>query len=321
MPATDAVIALGGNALQSPGGTGDLTDQYTTAQQTTNEIVACMRYGLLGRLVLTHGNGPQVGNILRRVELARGELHELTLDVCVADSQGGMGYMLEQCLRNSLLHAGTFRPCATLLTQTLVNAADPAFQNPVKGIGGIMTREEAERRARELGWSVREEPSKGGWRRVVASPEPLDILELDATRLLANSGVVVITVGGGGVPVIRDEDGRLRGVGAVIDKDLASAFLAIRMRLPELVILTGADGVYLNYGRDDAEKIDSIGVGALREMAAEGHFPPGNMGPKVAAAIRFIEAGGVAARIAAVGDLEAALRGEAGTVVLPDAAP
>jgi carbamate kinase len=264
------------------------------------------------RVVVTHGNGPQVGAELIRSELAAREAYPLPLDVCVASTQGEIGFLLQQALGAALGAAGVRRPVATVLAQVAVARDDPGFARPTKPIGPFYSRTEAEAR-RSLGWVMVEVPPHG-YRRVVASPEPLEIVEEPVIRTLAEAGIVVITLGGGGIPVVRNAH-RLTGIEAVVDKDASSALLAIRLQVDRLVLATDVDRLYLDFGTASARGLDRVTCDDLRRLAAAGHFPPGTMGPKVDAAIRFVEAGGREAIIAAYDALEAAIAGGRGTHV------
>jgi carbamate kinase len=263
-------------------------------------------------VVVTHGNGPQVGAGLIRSELAAREAYPLPLDVCVANTQGEIGFLLQQALGAALGAADVRRPVATVLAQVAVARDDPGFARPTKPIGPFYSRTEAEAR-RALGWVMVEVPPHGH-RRVVASPEPLEIVEEPVIRTLVEAGIVVITLGGGGIPVVRNAH-RLTGIEAVVDKDASSALLAIRLRVDRLVLATDVDRLYLDFGTASARGLDRVTCDDLRRFAAAGHFPPGTMGPKVDAAIRFVEAGGREAIIAAYDALEAAIAGGRGTHV------
>jgi carbamate kinase len=319
MTTKDALIALGGNAIIAPGQQGTLEEQYANTDKSMAEVVDLLEAGLVDRCVITHGNGPQVGNILLRSETAASVIFPLTVDVCVSDSAGGMGYMIQQCLDNCMRDRRVKRPVTTIITQVIVDADDPAMKDPRKYIGSFMTEEEAMTRSRERGWVVREDPGRG-WRRVIASPDPGSIIELEPIRVLYDAGVVVIAAGGGGIPVVKLADGRLHGVAAVIDKDLASGLLATQLHIPTFVIITGTDGIYTDFRKPGQKHYPRLTVSRLLDLQAQGHFPPGSMGPKVEAAIRFIRNGGERVIITEMGRLVAALNGEAGTWILPDSA-
>ncbi len=303
-------IALGGNALA-----GDLAQQYAHTSETMREL-AHILLSHPARVVITHGNGPQVGNILFRSEYARKVLYPLTLDVCVSDSEGGMGYMLQQVLHNELINVSVNRNVVTVITQVEVDPDDPAMQNPTKFIGQWYSEKEARRLARERGWIVREDSDRG-WRRVVPSPKPIRIVEADVISTLLDTGVIVIAAGGGGIPITRARDGSLYGIEAVIDKDLAAALLASTLGIRNLVIVTGVEKVYLNYTSPERVPLDRLSISEARRYLAEGHFPAGSMGPKIEAAIRFIESGGRRTIITSPGCILQAIKGNAGTTITP----
>jgi carbamate kinase len=268
------------------------------------------------RLVITHGNGPQVGAQLLRSERASDLVYGQTLDVCGAASQGEIGYLLAQSLRNELTLAGKDVPVVSLVTQTLVSASDPAMQHPTKPIGPFYSRADAEEKHRTLGWTIVEDAARG-YRRVVPSPEPVEILELDVIRGLVKRGALVVSTGGGGIPVVR-ENGMLRGVEAVIDKDRASALLAAKMDVDLFAISTDTDFVYLNYRKPDQTPLRAVTSSELRAFYKAGHFPPGNMGPKVESVLSFLAAGGQEAVITSFENLGAAVTGTAGTHIFAD---
>ncbi|HKH95363.1 MAG TPA: carbamate kinase, partial [Beijerinckiaceae bacterium] len=268
-------------------------------------------------LILTHGNGPVVGKILMRQALTARRIPPMSLDICVAHSQGGIAYLLVQALENALREVDNARHVACLLTQVEVDAEDPAFQNPTKPVGPFFTEDEAEALTRELGWLMREDSGRG-WRHVVPSPRPRHIVDLSLIQVLARRGTIVVAGGGGGIPVIRGPKGVRHGVAAVIDKDLTSAHMANVLDIRHLMILTAVSKVAVNYGRPDQRFLDRVSLRELKALQAEGHFPPGSMGPKVAAAIRFLESGGERVIIGHLDEAMAALRGEAGTHVLSD---
>jgi carbamate kinase len=267
-------------------------------------------------VVITHGNGPQVGFILLRSELARHVLHPVPLDSCGADTQGAIGYMLQQCLYNAFLKKGMKKQAVTVVTQVVVDRNDPAFQNPTKPIGPFMSKEEALKRKEEEGWDVMEDAGRG-WRRVVPSPYPLEIVELDAIKSLVDQGFVVIAVGGGGIPVIRLDDGSLKGVEAVIDKDLASSLLAVGIKADLFLISTAVEKVALNYKKPNQVWLDRMTLEEAKRYYDEGHFPPGSMGPKIKAIISYLEQGGKEAIITSPENITRALRGETGTRIVP----
>ncbi|ABM80141.1 carbamate kinase [Hyperthermus butylicus] len=308
------VIALGGNAFMKKG--EGVEAQWHNVEKAARQLVDLIEQGY--RIVVTHGNGPQVGLIVNWVHHYYGRpVERLTLDIAGAMTQGWLGYMLQQAIGNELERRGMPRRVVTLVSQVLVDRNDPAFQNPTKYVGPYYSREEAERIAKETGWVFKPDP-RGGYRRVVPSPKPLRVVEIEAVKRLIEQGFIVITVGGGGIPVV-SSDGRLRGVEAVIDKDLASSLLAQSLRARALIILTDVDYVYLNYGKPNQQPLKLLKASEARRLLEEGHFPPGSMGPKVQAAIEFVEAMGEG-YFAAIGSLDNALavaRGEKGTRIVP----
>lgn len=306
------VVAIGGNSLITDPAHQSVEDQYLAAAETDHHIAELVAQGL--DVVVTHGNGPQVGFILRRSELSSHELHEVPLDVCGADTQGAIGYALQQNLLNDLRERGIDRSVVSLVTQVEVDPHDPAFAAPSKPIGSFMTEAEAARR-RDQGWQVNEDADRG-WRRVVASPIPVRIVEIDAIRHLLAGGFVVIGVGGGGIPVTAAPDGSLRGVAAVIDKDLAAALLARELGADLLLISTSVEQVALRFGTPEQEWIDDMTVDEARQYLAEGiHFAAGSMGPKIKAVVSFLDGGGKAAIITSPANIAQALAGEAGTII------
>jgi carbamate kinase len=309
-----AVVAIGGNSLIKDAGHQTVPDQYLAAHDTTEHIMSLIKDGW--NVVITHGNGPQVGFILRRSELAAAELHEVPLDVCGADTQGAIGYALQQNLQNAFRQAGLDRSVATIITQTEVAADDPAFTRPSKPIGSFMDEEQAERRRQE-GWDLIEDAHRG-YRRVVASPVPLRIVELPVIRRLLESGTVVIAVGGGGIPVVAAQNGELHGVAAVIDKDLASALLANALDADLLLISTAVEQVALNFGTPRQRCVDRLTLSeAKRYLAEGGHFGSGSMAPKIQAVVNYLEHGGREALITSPASIEPALAGTTGTRIIP----
>ncbi|MDH3731605.1 MAG: carbamate kinase [Acidimicrobiia bacterium] len=309
-----AVIAIGGNSLIRDKDHQSVQDQYEAAAETDHRIAALV--GLGWDVVVSHGNGPQVGFILRRSELAAHELHEVPLEVCGADTQGAIGYALQQNLYNDFLRLGIDKGVATVVTQVEVAPDDPAFGSPAKPIGSFMDESAAQVRLTE-GWDVVEDAGRG-WRRVVASPNPLRIVEIDAIRHLLAAGMVVIAVGGGGIPVIADEEGVLRGVAAVIDKDLASALLANLLDADLLLISTAVEKVSLNFGKPDQTDIDVMTVAEAKAYLAEGsHFAKGSMAPKIQAAVSYLERGGQMVIITDPEHIEEAVAGSTGTRIVP----
>lgn len=308
-----AVVAIGGNSLITDPKNPDVPHQWDAVRETCKHIAQMIAEGW--SVVVTHGNGPQVGYILRRAELAADQVHTVPLDLIVADTQGSIGYMLQQSLDNAIRAHGINRTIMTVVTQVLVDQDDPAFEKPNKPIGGFMTESEA-RRFEDEGWTVVEDSGRG-WRRVVASPKPRSIVEINAIKSLIQSNFVVITVGGGGIPVIRNENGDLRGTYAVIDKDRASSLLAQTLRADLFVISTGVEKVALNFNKPDMRVLDKMTLAEAQQYMSEGHFAPGSMLPKIEAAIDFVKAGGPAALITDPPNLARALRGETGTRVTP----
>ncbi|RLE14544.1 MAG: carbamate kinase [Actinobacteria bacterium] len=308
------VIAIGGNSLIPDGDHQTVQDQYAAAAETDDHIAALVEQGW--DVAISHGNGPQVGFILRRSELASSELHEVPLDYCGADTQGAIGYMLQQNLVNDFRQRGIDKSVATIVTQVEVDANDPAFRNPAKPIGSFMDEEEAMRRRDEEGWDVLEDAGRG-WRRVVASPQPMRIVELDVIRGLLDAGVVTIAVGGGGIPVIENEYGDLEGIAAVIDKDLASAMLANQVEADLLLISTAVEQVALNFGTPEQRWVDQFTLDEVKQHLDEGgHFAEGSMAPKMRAVVQFLEAGGREALITNPANLERAMAGETGTRIV-----
>lgn len=313
-----AVIAIGGNSLIKDEAHKTVEDQYQAAKETCHHIADMIEDGW--DVAIGHGNGPQVGFILRRSEIAAKVegMHEVPLDVCGADSQGAIGYMLQQNLQNEFRRRGIQRPVATIVTQVEVDPNDPAFKNPTKPIGSFMDEAEAMRRKREMGWDVVEDAGRG-WRRVVASPLPKRVVELEAVKILLQAGAIVVTVGGGGIPVIRDENGDLKGVAAVIDKDYASSLLAREIGADLFVISTAVEKVALNFGKPDQKWLDHMTLAEAKQYLAEGvHFAKGSMAPKIQAIIWFLEANpNGKALITSPENIGRALRGETGTWIVP----
>ncbi len=308
------VVAIGGNSLITDKDHQTVEDQYLAAGATAHHIATLIEDGW--DVAVSHGNGPQVGSILRRSELARHELHEVPLDACVADTQGAIGYALQQNLDNDLRRAGIEREVATVVTQVEVDPHDPAFLNPGKPIGPFFNEEEAAERRSVDGWDVREDAGRG-WRRVVASPHPLRIVELGVVKTLLDAGVIVITVGGGGIPVVPDEHGNLKGVPAVIDKDHASALLAGNINADMFLISTAVEKVALHWGTADQRFVDRFTVDQVKEHLEEGtHFAEGSMAPKMRAVVSFLENGGSEALITNPDSLEKAIAGETGTRIV-----
>jgi carbamate kinase len=308
------VIAIGGNSLIKDAAHSTVFDQYRAAGETSDHIARIVAEGY--RVVITHGNGPQVGFILLRSEMAKEVLHEVPLDTCGADTQGAIGYQICQTLRNELQRDGLDRRVAAVVTQVVVDAGDPGFQEPSKPIGPFYSEEVAQVYQSDEGWEMKEDAGRG-WRRVVASPKPLEIVEETAIRTLLEEGIIVVAVGGGGIPVVRDAEGYLEGVAAVIDKDWASCLLAKNLGAEIFMISTAVDKVAIHFGTPEQRSLDEIGVSEAKRYHAEGHFPPGSMGPKMEAAIDFLEHGGKRVIITQPHLLEAAMRGETGTHIVP----
>ncbi|HEY3363729.1 MAG TPA: carbamate kinase [Symbiobacteriaceae bacterium] len=307
------VIALGGNAILQPGQAGTAAEQSENIRRTCTQIVALIRAG--HRVVVTHGNGPQVGNLLIQQEESSGIVPPMPMDVCGAMSQGMLGYWLQNQLDNLLRDQGLTVPVVALVTQVLVDRADPAFQNPTKPVGPFYTPAKAERMMNEKGWVMKEDAGRG-WRRVVPSPDPRAIWERGAIQTLVNAGSVVICSGGGGVPVYL-ENGHLTGCEAVIDKDLAGQRLAADVGADVFCILTDVPQVCLRYKQPDQRVLDRVSAAEMRGYQKEGHFKAGSMGPKVEAMLRFVESTGRFGVIASLDDVARAVEGEGGTVITP----
>ena len=311
-----AVVAIGGNSLIKDKDHQTVPDQYQAAKETCYHIADMIEQGW--DVAIGHGNGPQVGFILRRSEIAAkvAGMHEVPLESCGADTQGAIGYHLQQNLQNEFKRRGMDKAAATVVTQVVVDKNDPAFQNPSKPIGTFMEEAEAQERAEKEGWTVVEDAGRG-WRRVVPSPLPQEIAELAAVRELLGAGIVTITVGGGGIPVVRNDDGDLEGVAAVIDKDYASALLARSIGADLFLISTAVEKVYLNFNKPDQKALDVMTIAEAKKFMKEGHFAKGSMLPKVQAIIWFLESGGQEAIITNPENIARALRGETGTRIVP----
>ncbi len=316
MSRKSAVVAIGGNSLIKDKQHQSVRDQYIAAGETCWHVASMIKDGW--DVAIGHGNGPQVGFILRRSELASHELHEVPLDVCGADSQGAIGYALAQNLENDFHRLDVDRHAVAVVTQVEVSQDDPAFQSPSKPIGSFMDEPEATRRRDNEGWSVKEDAGRG-WRRVVPSPEPIRIVEVDAIRSLIENRFVVISVGGGGIPVIADEKGELTGIAAVIDKDHACSLLANEIEAELLLITTAVEKVALDFGQPTQRWLDRMTLSQAKEYLAEGtHFLPGSMAPKIEAVVDFLERGGGTAIITDPENVERALAGETGTHIVAD---
>lgn len=310
-----AIVAVGGNSLIKDPARPGIARQWDAVRETCRYVAQMIADGW--HVVLTHGNGPQVGYILQRGEIAarHGGIHDVPLDLIVADTQGSIGYMLQQALDNSLRRLGISRTIVTVVTQTLIDADDPAFQNPTKPVGSFMTEEEARVYEAE-GWQVVEDAGRG-WRRVVPSPKPVAIQEINAIKALMMDNYLIIAGGGGGIPVIRNDKGSLRGVPAVIDKDLSSALLAELLRADLFMISTGVEKVAVDFNTPQQRNLDKMTLSEGRVYQQEGQFPPGNMGPKIEACLQFVQHGGPKAIITNPPNLLRALKGETGTHIYP----
>ena len=310
--AKTALIAIGGNSLIRAGEKGTVAEQRANARRTAKAILQILRAGF--RVVVTHGNGPQVGAALLRSERAADHVYTHPLDVCDATTQGEIGYLLQQSLQAELAEAGLTTPVVTVVTQVVVALDDPAMSHPTKPIGPFYSEREARAKQDEFGWAVVEDAARG-YRRVVPSPEPLEIVEEGVIRRLVDTDVLVVAVGGGGIPVVR-QGRELRGVEAVIDKDRASALLAARLGADDFIISTDADRVYVNYKKPDQRPLGRVTAAEMAAHYRDGQFPPGNMGPKVESALRFLRNGGHEVIITSYDRLLDAVRGESGTHIV-----
>jgi len=307
-------IALGGNAFLQKGQKGTVEEQWDNVVKAMKQVADIIEKGY--RVILTHGNGPQVGNILEWMDALREKIPPLTMDFANAMTQGWIGYMIQQALTNELRRRGVNKHVVTVVNRVLVRKDDPAFQNPTKYVGPYYDEETAKRIAKEKGWAMKPDP-RGGWRRVVPSPDPVGNVEIEAIRTLLRNGFIVVASGGGGIPVIKENE-EIKGVEAVIDKDLAGERLASLVGADYFVIVTDVEGVYLHFRTPQQKLLRKLTVSEAEKLYKEGHFPPGSMGPKVLAAIRFIKNGG---KRAAIGHLYKALdtlEGRAGTTIVPD---
>jgi len=309
-----AVVAVGGNSLIKDKDHQTVPDQYAAAAETCIHIAGMVAQGW--NVVVTHGNGPQVGFILRRSELSAHELHDVPLDSCGADTQGAIGYMMQKALYNEFRKRGLAKEAVTVVTQVLVDKKDPAFQNPSKPIGSFMDKDAALKHRDADAWAVVEDAGRG-WRRVVASPLPQRIIERDVIKTLIDKGFVVVAVGGGGIPVVEDDQGNLMGSEAVIDKDYASSLLANSIKADLLLISTAVEKVALNYGKPNQVWLERMTLAEAKKYWAEGHFHKGSMGPKIQASIWFLERGGKEALITNPENIERALSGQTGTRIVP----
>ena len=309
-----AVIALGGNAIIRKGEKGTVYEQFANTRRSMEPVVELLKEGY--NFILTHGNGPQVGNIMLQVERAKDEVPETPLGVADAMTCGSMGYMIEQCLQNIMIRKGVWRNVVTIPAQVLVDKSDPAMENPSKPIGPFYTEEQAKVLREERGWVVKEDANRG-YRRYVASPYPIDVLEKDAINLLLKQHYILITGGGGGIPVCYEEDGTIEGVDCVIDKDLASMKIALAVGARTLIIITGVPKVTINFGKPEEKALSRMTLAQAKHYYYEGHFPPGSMGPKMLAAIEFVQANPKnRVIITDVENLPAAIHGEEGTRIV-----
>ena len=308
------VIALGGNAILQEGEVGTIAEQFANTRRSLIGVLELVRQGY--QIVITHGNGPQVGNYLIRVEEGRGIVPTIPLGVMVADIEGGMGYMIEQCLQNILHDARLDKEIVCMITQVLVDKDDPAILSPTKFVGPFYTEEQAQELAQSRKWQMKADANRG-WRRVVPSPRPQVIVGKRAIQLMLENDIIVIAAGGGGIPVYTDVNGWLEGVDAVIDKDYASAILARDVNADEFMILTGVEKVCINFGKPNQRALSHITASEARQYLGEGQFPPGSMGPKIEAAIYFLENGGKRVVITSIERSGDAVSGKAGTVITP----
>jgi carbamate kinase len=307
-----AVVAFGGNALMGHEGKSNYADQIRRTDTICRKLLGLFQLGY--RIIITHGNGPQVGNILMQQECLIDSLPPMPLDVCNAMTQGQIGYMIEQRLRNIFEEKKIKKSVIVLATQVVVSENDPAFKNPTKFIGPFFRQEETERLEKEKGWDMKEDSGRG-YRRVVPSPRPIDIVEKDEISDMANRDLVVVACGGGGIPVLRDKKGKLKGVAAVIDKDYAAERLASLIGADSLILITPVDRVSIFYGTSKQKDLGRISLEELKGYYDEGHFPPGSMGPKIEAAMKFISAGGGRTIITSIEGLDDAIKGKGGTII------
>jgi carbamate kinase len=310
-----AVVAIGGNSLIKSHELGTKEEQQKNLDITSLQIAFMIKSGY--KVVITHGNGPQVGNILLRNDVAEGFVPVMPMDVCVAESQGQIGYMIQQSLKNKINEQNIDASITSVITQVVVNENDEAFENPTKPVGPYYPEDEALRLSREKGWTMMEDIARQGYRRVVPSPEPIEIVEKEMILKMvsADDNNVIIALGGGGIPVIPKENG-FSGVEAVVDKDLASSLLASYLKADLFIMVTDVENVALNYGKPEQEDLKEITISQAREYLKEGHFPPGSMGPKILSAIRFLETGGNSVIITTSEKLESALENKAGTRIV-----
>lgn len=309
-----ALIAVGGNSLIRAGERGTIEEQYANACSTAKSIVQMVKLGW--EIIITHGNGPQAGAALLRSERAAGEVYTHTLDMCVATTQSEIGYILHRAMEKELNKAGIKKLVTTIPTMVMVDKKDQAFQNPTKPIGPFYSKEIAEEKHNALGWDIVEDASRG-YRRVVASPEPVEVLQLEIIKKIMDLGVIAIALGGGGIPVIKNGKGEIIGSEAVIDKDRSSALLALGLDVDLFIISTDADQAYLNFKKPNQKGIAKVNVEEMEKYYAQGHFAPGSMGPKVESTIKFIKNGGKKAIITSFEYLMDALEEKAGTHIIP----
>lgn len=307
-----AVVALGGNAISPPGEVDSIRNQFRHTRASLGSIIDLLKQDIIP--VITHGNGPQVGNAALRTEELAEKIPYLPLGINVADTEGGMGYMIEQSLINRLRNDGIERQVVTLISQVLVDENDPSISNPTKYIGTELSAEEAHKKVQQFGWSIKA-LDNGNWRRVVPSPEPIDIINSKVIKELIDAGHIVIAVGGGGVPAFKDHEDNLEGLDAVIDKDKASALLGTQIGAELLYIFTNVERVALNFGKPDEEALAHITLADAKKFLKEGHFPPGNMGPKIEASISFLEGGGKQVIITSIESIQQDASGNTGTII------
>lgn len=309
-----AVVAFGGNALLRPEDRGTQEEQIARAKQAARWLAEIVRYGY--KLIVVHGNGPQVGNILVQAEEASTKIPPQSLDVCVAQTEGSIGFMLQQAIRNRLESIGLGGEVATVLTEVEVDPADPAFKRPTKPIGPFFTRYRAEALERDLGWTMKEDSGRG-WRHVVPSPKPLRVLNIDTIAHMLDTASVVVAAGGGGIPVVKGRDNQWRGIEAVIDKDYASALLASKLSADLFIVLTGVPKVAIDFNKPTQRFLDRMTIAEAEKYMADGQFPPGSMGPKIDASMQFVRASGRQVLITDVDVLREALEGKDGTLMVP----
>lgn len=307
-----AVVALGGNAISPPGKVDSIETQFKRTRESLDAVIDLLKQDIIP--VITHGNGPQVGNAALRTEQMSDSLPYLPLGINVADTEGGMGYMIEQSMINRLREEGLNRQVVTLISQVLVDENDPSIQNPTKYIGTALPEAEAKEKAKQFGWTIKS-VENGKWRRVVPSPEPIDIINSKVVSQLIELGHIVIAVGGGGVPAFRDIEGNLEGLDAVIDKDKASSLLGNQINAELLYIFTNVDKVALNFGKENETILSELSLKEAKAYLAEGHFPPGNMGPKIEASISFLEGGGEQVIITSIESMMRDSSGANGTII------